>query len=152
MPATDGFDLMPTGVIWRVRDGERAEMASEFWRVDTLEHFANRESDPLNEITDDEPQHTVKVHTTTVILFNGDTMTLAQAKELRKQLDDAIRVAEPHIPAEHPAQVTEPQYIRDNDGDVWERQECPVQMYWNASYGTRTREYIEENFRIAEEW
>lgn len=80
-----GFDYEDTAV-YRVRDGKRAERTYD-WDLAELEYFANSPTDSLTETT---PKVRAEVHTTRVLLVNGEITSVEDAKELRDSLQQAI--------------------------------------------------------------
>ena len=129
----NGFDVVDTNV-YRVRDGKRGDR-SYSWTLEQLEAYAKSEHDSLEETT---PKVRAEVHTTRVLLVNGEVTSVEDAKALRDELQQAIAEFEgeqkkSHAPVDYEARnsnedpdfpgqvVVTNTWTATNEGDGWVR-------------------------------
>src|SRR5689334_21017017 len=82
-PSGDGFDVVD-GSVFHFEGGKRGEEAWG-WQVKELERYAEDATDSLKEI-----KPLAEVHTTRVLLVNGEVTSVEDAKALRDSLQQAI--------------------------------------------------------------
>lgn len=130
-PSGDGFDVVD-GSVFHFEGGKRGEVAWG-WQVKELERYAQDATDSLKEI-----KPLAEVHTTRVLLVNGEVTSVEDAKALRDSLQQAIAEFEgeqkkAHAPVDYEARnsneapdfpgqvVVTNTWTASNEGDGWIR-------------------------------
>lgn len=130
-PSGGGFDVVD-GNVYYFEDGERGRLTN-MWSLEELERYANDPGDSLQEV-----KKLAEVHTTRVLLVNGEVTDIEAAKALRDSLQQAIAEFEGedkkvHTPVDFEARnstnapdfpgqvVVTHTWTAGNEGDGWVR-------------------------------